>query len=360
MVFVRLGMVKPSDYEAQLTEAIVHGKSDVALYLTCVYIHNQWCNELEDVFIHMCARIGEQATLPFVTTWTLVCERLFKLIQGDEYHIVDVLTMTTMLSLLHKRVAIQNVHENSRTMKRQQVKKEILEYFPEKARLSHRGTEVFDRIITKTPADLNAFVHRILAGFMRLFELKQVHEVYQSLVYISKRRVQLPLPHTWPAPDEETAKQGDPIWLLWGMMLLYFGTSDVATNWKLFCHNFKKKHKVQRLGLLYGISFGMDVATNPLLWTPQEEHVLWKIKEVAPTLWADFLEQNQSSPATADEPESPFDYFEPRGTQARHDRSDAHAYMLPALSPVKSIEVNQRSQGKSDLRPKLTKIKKVE
>jgi hypothetical protein len=273
--------------------------------------------------------------------------------------------MTTMLSLLHKRLAIQNTMDmNSKKFKRQQVKKEILEYFPEKARLSYRGMEVFEKIIPKAPEDLNAFVHRILAGFMRLFEQKQVYEVYQSLVYLSKRRLQLPLPTAWPAPDEESAKQGDPIWLLWGMVLLYFHSPDVATNWRLFCQNFKKKHKVQRVGLLYGISFHLDVATNPLLWTPQEENTLWKVKEMAPSLWADFLQQKKEEAGESEdvEEESPLSYFEPRGhTQSQYE-VHSHEYMIPAVSsPVKSIEVSGgRNQGKADLRQKPTRIKKVE
>ena len=276
----------------RLVDAITTGKSDVALYMTCMYVHQQLHTELEDVFIQLVAQIGEQSSLPFVATWSQVCQQLWTLIESDECHIADMFALTTMISLLYKRLSV-TAATVAPTMKRQQVKKEILEYFPEKARLSYRGADVFDAIVPKSPEDLNGFVHRILAGFTRLFEQKQIHEVYQSLVYLSKRRLQLPLPTVWPAPDEETAKQGDPIWLLWGMVLLYFRTSDVATNWKLFCHNFRKKHKVQRLGLLYGISFYLDVATNVPVWTPQEEITLKKVREMAPALWADFLQQQK-------------------------------------------------------------------
>lgn len=368
---------KASELEPRLMDAIRQGQSDVALYTTCLYVHHQLHTELEDVYIRLCAQIGEQSTLPFVATWSHVCSELLKLVESDEMHIADILRMTTMISLLHKRLMVQNNDEmRNPKFKRHQVKKEIMDYFPEKARLSYRGMEVFERIIPKTPEDLNAFVHRVLAGFMRLFEQKMVHEVYQSIVYISKRRLQLPLPSAWPSPDEEIAKQGDPVWLLWGMVLLYFQSVDVATNWRLFCQNFKKKHKVQRLGLLYGISFQLDVATNPMVWTPQEEHILQKIKDMAPTLWADFLEQN--APPSDEEQEVPnvIDYFEPRGSynshapysshaphasHASYHAPSPHAYGIPSIAPTKSIEVNARNtQGKNDLRQKLTKIKKVE
>ena len=357
-------MGKHTEMESQLIDAIVHGKSDVALYLTCMYLHEKLHTELEDVFIQLCAQIGEKSSLPFVATWQHVCKKLWDLIESDECHISDVMIMTTMLSLLYKRLEIQNAEE-SKKFKRQQVKKEILEYFPEKARLSYRGMEVFEKIIPKAPEDLNAFVHRILAGFMRLFEQKQVHEVFQSLVYLSKRRLQLPLPTTWPAPEEEIAKQGDPIWLLWGMILLYFNSSDVATNWRLFCQNFKKKHKGQRLGLLYGISFHLDVATNPLIWTPQEENTLWKVTEMAPSLWADFLQhkKDESVEDAESEGEDLLTYFEPRGTQRQYE-AHTHEYMIPPVSTssaTKSIEVlGNRNSGKADLRQKLTRIKKVE
>lgn len=354
-------MGKHAEMESQLVDAIRHGQSDVALYTTCLFVHQELHTELENVFIQLCAQIGEQSTIPFVATWSHVCVELLKLVESDEMHISDVLRMTTMISLLHNRLAIQNTDERNKKFKRHQVKKEIMEYFPEKARLSYRGVEVFDRIVPKAPEDLNAFVHRVLAGFTRLLEQKMVHEVYQSLVYISKKRIQLPLPTTWPAPDEEHAKQGDPIWLLWGMVLLYFRSAEVATNWKLFCQNFKKKHKVQRAGLLYGLSFHLDVATNQLIWTPQEERVLQKINDIAPTLWADFLEHN--APQDDEQPEeSLMDYFEPRRTHTNTSITATYACATPTIAPVKSIEVlgNSRSQGKSDLRPKLTKIKKIE
>lgn len=345
--------------ETNLIDAVIAGKSDIALYMTCMYLHKQLHTELEDIFIQLIARVGERTSLPFVATWSHVCQELWKLIESDECHISDVFTITTMISLLYKRLSV-NAASTAPTVKRQQVKKEILEYFPEKARLSYRGAEVFDPIVPKAPEELNAFVHRILAGFMRLFEQRQVHEVYQSLVYLSKRRLQLPLPSTWPAPDEEIAKQGDPIWLLWGMVLLYFRTADVATNWRLFCQHFKKKHKVQRIGLLYGLSFHLDVATNVPLWTPQEEITLRKIKEMAPSLWADFLEQQKEDDMEEVVEESPLAFFEPRGTHIQHE-VHPHTYMIPSISPVKSIEVTGKGvQGKSDLRERTTRIKKVE
>lgn len=343
--------------EDDLVNAIIQGKSDHALYLTCQFIHNGLHTEIENVFIEVSSRVGMYSLMPYVATWNIINTQLQELIDSDEFDITNVLKMTTMLSLLHQRLYILADGKEVRQTQAK-LRKEVLDYFPENARLTSRGADLFSHIIPETP-DLNAFVHRILSGFLHLFEKKKAHELYTCLTYLSKRQINIPLPNTWPAPDEQNAKTGDPIWLLWGMILLYFNNQNVATNWKLFCCNWRKKFKSKRTGLLIGIAHTFSEQRNDLVWSKHDEHVLENVHKLASELWLEFVRH-----AKADDYEETFsssesnimDYFEPRG-EAR-PCPDTHAFLI-STPAKKFIDISGKST-KIDLRQKTTKIKKLD
>lgn len=339
------------DEASELVNAIITGKNDISLYLTCFLVYKERHEELENVFIQVTSLIGEHEYMPFVATWTEVNSRILAFIQNEEIHITDALVITSMLLLLHRRLSSPD-----KKTTHGKLRKQVLDYFPENARLSYKGSEMFDGLICKEPKELHDFQHRLLAGFSRLLEQKMADELRISLVYLSKRKLQLSLPNVWPAPDEESAKQGDPIWLLWGMLFIYFQNDFVTTNFQLFCSNWKKKWKTKRLGLLHGIAYLMQKDSHVLVWSKHEETVLVKIREMAPELWQDCLSQWKET--TQEEPQvNLLDNFEPRCYRP-HDVYTYDPPKEPRNTVSKTIDIQRRD--KLDLRQKITKIKKVD
>ena len=276
---------KRADAEA-LVQAILRGESDNALYWTCMCLRSANHHLVEDAWIELSARIGAKQVMPFRDTWMSVNRALLQLINEDSMHISDALQMTGMLFILFHR---QNTNQDQ-TKHFSTLRKEILDYFPEGASLSHRGQLQMARILPNPGSPTYPFVQRVLAGFGKLIDQQDSVNVHRALEYISRKKLQLPLPHVWPAPTTELADKGDPLWFLWGGMLLFLpGNENVDVLWNLYQHQWKPSTKTQRAGLLWGVAHLLQQGVG-YVWSKEEAAILEKVGKMAPDLWASINE----------------------------------------------------------------------
>lgn len=82
----------------------------------------------------------------------------------------------------------------------------------------------------------------------------------------------------------------DSIWFLWGLISVLFNNEEIDMVYYLFSHEYKKKIKQQRIGLLWVTGLVMvyickkDVARN---WNSKEKMIISKIEEVHMELYKD-------------------------------------------------------------------------
>jgi hypothetical protein len=260
--------------------AITDNDSTQALYVTCLYVIKQQFNYLEDEWIAMSSHIGKRETMEFGRSWNDINTELSDIIDAEEFHIQRALLCTTKLMLLNQRDVDPITSERVNVLR-----ETVIGCFPDKAMLAVSGKETFAKILPNDTHDTYMFYNRILAGFSKIIANEEWENYRNGLEYISRKRLSLPLRNVWPAPTEADAEGGDPCWFLWGMVLsLYPNDKNVATHYKLFCMNWRKNVRNERIGLLWGIPYIID-NYNELIWTQNEMGIFDKVKEATSDLW---------------------------------------------------------------------------
>ena len=284
--------------------AIEDNDSTQALYITCLYILKHQFGYLEDEWISMSSYIGKKEGMSFGKTWGAVNSNILTIIEAPEFHIQTALLCTTQLMLLNQRDT-----DKQSQLHVQHLRNSVIAFFPDKALLSAQGKQTFASIIPPADHEFYAFYNRILAGFSKIIVENKYDDIRTGLEYISRKRLILPLQNIWPAPTENDAKGGDPCWLLWGMLLSIYPTNvNVATNYKLFCLNWRKSVRNERIGLLWGIPYAIDLYSD-LLWTEYELSIFDRVKEATCELWN--FAQNEHRKLTVKEEIKEDSEFEP-------------------------------------------------
>lgn len=336
-----------------LVQAILQGESDNALYWSCMCLRNKEIEQLEDAWIEVSARIGAKQVMPYRDTWIQTNRTLWNLIQSDEMHVSDVLQMTGKLYILYHKQTHSSDDKTKHVIK---LRKEIIDFFPEGATLSYRGQQQLGRIIPNPGAPSHDFVQRVLAGLSRLIEKEDTLNIHRALEYISRKKLQIPLPHVWPAPTTELADKGDPVWFLWGAMLLFFHqNSDVALLWELYTHQWKATCKGTRAGLLWGVAHMLQNGVSQV-WLREEIHILEKVAKLAPELWASVNEVEGSRELDEDvaeeEPVQDLDRFHsflPRTDPRAIARAASHVAPYQEQLRVLNIKGDKERLVRSDI-----------
>jgi hypothetical protein len=338
-----------------LITALVEGASDQALYFTCVCLRDGHIDAMEEAWIEMTAKIGAMSHMMYTRTWMDVNRTLVSLIESESYHIADALGMTTRLFLLYHR--LEKARDKTPM---QQMRRNVLEHFPEGATLTQRGFALFQKVLPPPESPAHAFCQRLLAGFSKLYDARAWKEMHSGLEYISRKKLQIPIPSTWPAPSEEEALKGEPLWFLWGMIHCMMGSySEVATLWQLFSWKWRKGHKATRLGLLWGCACVLHSEVE-FVWTKQEQAMLARVEELSVELWKHVREEG----CMEGQDDVPEDSVVTNMMATFHPRRDARSVEpepIPEPIQVKVIEVRKggRRGGDADIKGTRSKVKKV-
>jgi hypothetical protein len=275
----------------------IERNSSECLYITCQYLLNNNTDTLESEWINISSNIGKSKNLVFGKLWCNVNSDLLKLLNSDQYNVQDALLMTSKLYLLNSRI---NNNENL-VNNIKKIRNEIIDFFPDTAALAYDGIKLYRQILPQPNSEHFIFYSRILASFSRLFdafinkdEKGKDNDIRNALEYISRKKNDMPLPGTWPLDtlNNKNYSHGDPVWFLWGMMLSYFNDSKIATNFDIYCWNFKKTNKLDRIGLLWGLSYSLKNNLN-FNWTPEELNILDQVVNMSSELWQNVKETHQ-------------------------------------------------------------------
>jgi len=241
----------------------------------------------------MTSHIGKLITASHgCDTWVHINAEMYKLLESDRLSVTNALVLTAKLFLLFQKVNKLYKEETVKVLRNL-----IIDNFPEGAMLSYSGLQKFSRIIPSIDDDAYPFYNRILAGLTRLLSENEIDTLRISLEYLTRKKNKMSMPNIWPAPSIKESKKGDPVWFLWGYLLLHFDDQNIATNFNLFSWNYQG-HKVSRYGLLWGAPYLLrtNVAT---LWTKEELIIIEKVKGIAKSLWEEINSIQSSTESTS-------------------------------------------------------------
>lgn len=260
--------------------------STTGLYKTCKYLKNGQVPVLEESWILMVSHIGKYVNADVGgDTLVHITAELVKILESDSVRVPDALVMTAKLYLLWQKVKEKSSYKEETVQK---LRERIIGNYPEGAALSYQGLQKFSRIMPAMDDENYIFYNRILAGLTRLLSENEIDDIRASLEYFTRKKLKMPAPNVWPAPNMKEAKRGDPIWILWGAILLHFDEAKVATNFKLFNWNARQTvaQRNERVGLLWCLPYCIrtNVAT---IWTKEELKILERVAGIAKELWSE-------------------------------------------------------------------------
>lgn len=302
-----------------MLRALLDGDAAECLEQTCRYLRNGDTEKLEQEWIAMSALNGMHTQFHSGNTWHLVNKEILSMLETDKIRVKEALALTSKLCLLYKRAPY-----TSQLTPMKSLRTKILPFIPESAKLAYTGINTFSRLLPQPDASEFAFYSRVLASFGKLASDENPEALRLCTEYISRKKLPLKLPETYPAPSEKD--NGDPDWFLWGFYLLYYaGTSNqeiVATNWKLHSWNWSKGMKTARQGLLWGVAFCIPKSSyqTDFIWSNEEKKVLEQVDNMALELWnasehkpepmpaMDFMPRTWTSEII--EPTSPHDFLD--------------------------------------------------
>jgi hypothetical protein len=289
-----------------IIKAIRERKSEQALYETCVYLSSSNVSALEEEWIAVLSEIGMSREVQTAKElWVQCLYDVKALVDADALDVTDALVCTTKLYLLYVKTAMPHVTSLP------QLRARVIDYFPSGVKLSYKGVTMFEQIIPDdSDAELHQAAHRILSGLIKLFH---THNVLTSdaVEFIARKKLVIKCRKVWPAPTPAEASKGDSVWFTWGALLLYFVNDPyVQVAWLLFCHKYKKKDKMERLGLLVGAascctrtSLSEDIESDMIDqstvgWTKAEASIIENISDLAADLWAAHVPTGNTGAAT--------------------------------------------------------------
>jgi hypothetical protein len=299
---------------------------------------------LEDAWIELLARVGAKQVMPFKNTWVHCARSVWQNIEGEQLHVSDALQMTAKLFILCHRQTSEG-----KTTHVARLRKEIIDFFPEGATLTHRGMQQMGRIMPNEGAPTYPFVQRVLSGMGHMIDKGDTLHMHRALEYISRKKLQIPLPHVWPAPTTEIADKGEPLWFLWGAMLLFFPENEhVQLLWHLYAHQWRASVKSSRLGILWGIAHLIQDGVH-YTWTKEELGVLEKVYRMAPELWASI--QEVEGPIDGDD-----EYVDPFPSTPLGNLDVLHSFVPRGAEPKERHEPSITNDA-SSLPPRVIRLK---
>lgn len=272
------------------------------LYETGVLLKKGETDELENAWITVVCKIAEHVMGMEGQLFLDVLKSLAKVLQQPQLMIRDAFLLSVKVSFLLRRVSCHARDKLSVHKLRDKVKT----LFPEKAALSSDGLKTFAAVLPPPDkVEEYQFAQRIIAGLSKLWTEGKYEESRNCMEYLSRKKIEV-----------DVQDHGDMASFLWGVVHAFFkGDENVATTYKVFCWNQTQKHRKERMGLLWGFFYWVQVPLEnvaTLSWRDDEERVLDKIGEKYKELWSQLQEEEEPPKET-----SKIDVlyaFEPRGT----------------------------------------------
>ena len=298
-------------YNKELFDYISKGNIEKSLYATCIFlIENAKIEVLEETLLYICSHIGTLIQIKEIAKLNdiIICTRT--IIDNDKILVSDYLILITKMCILC------NIYNTSLVSKTgvipvSKLREKIIDVFNCDSKLSSNGIMKFEMIIPAPDSDAYLLSLRIISSFIRIIKIIDdiANENMDGIDLISikfKNCFDYIIRKKYSIQTRLNPNECDPIYFLWGFIeILFQHDENIHSYYLLFCNNYKKSLKSQRIGLLYGCavsiihSYKKSIAN---LWNQCELNVIYKTKEISLELLKQVKEELKSKKIIVDIP----------------------------------------------------------
>ncbi len=275
-------------YNKELFEFISKGNIEKSLYATCIFlIENAKIEILEETLISICAYIGNFIGIREIAKLNDIIISTKNLIENDNIFVEEYLILITKMCILC------NIYNSNPVSKiglipLPKLREKILDVFSEDSKLSSNGIMKFEMIIPPLDSDAYLLSLKIITSFIRIFNsLDQIiiDDKIDLIAIKFKNCFDYIIRKKYAIETKLNPNESDPIYFLWGFIEILFKHEDfIHSYYWLFCYDYKKSLKTQRLGLIFACSIAIIYSYKrniSKLWNQNEMNVIYKTKEIA-------------------------------------------------------------------------------
>ena len=280
--------------DTELFTSICNGdvKNSILLSTKIIFLQNS-IETLEQVYIDVCAYIGSFISLYDISKLIDIYAKMKSIIESDQIIIKDIYILITKMCIL---CDIYNKHPSTKCgcMTTKVLKEKIAPIFNnEDMKLSASGIMKFDGILPPHDHENYAVALRIIAIIIRTIKSSDnipidhaddlcsiANKLKYCLDYITRTKYKF--------ETKFYNIDNDNTWFLWGVFSILYNDDAVANAFILYNHEFKKKLKPKRLGILWSLAMiciyihKKDISKG---WSDKELHVIQKMDEIAIRLY---------------------------------------------------------------------------
>ena len=313
---------------------------------------------LENVYIDVCSYIGTFISLSHISKLIDVINQAKDIITDEKIVIKDIYNLITKLCII---CDIYNKHPVAKctSMSITILKSKISNIINDNdMKLSHGGIMRFEGILPPNDHENYMTALKIIAIFIKT--IKSTDDISvddrDKLVDVSNNLrlvTEFILRKKFKFETKFNATDDDNVWFLWGVYSILYKESVIDNTYLLYNHEFKKKHKVARSGLIHSLALmaiyihKKDISSG---WSTREKIVIQKIDEVAIKLYNEIRRDiMKDNPDKFEKPTEKKNIY-------NHDGLEYIINFIPEIDSQKQTNIN-KSQN---LYPKSTSSKSIE
>jgi len=275
-------------YNKELFDFICRGNIEKSLYATCIFlIENAKIEVLEETLIAICSHIGTFISIREIAKLNDIIITTKNVIENENVIVADYLILITKMCIVCN---IYNLNPVSKTgiIPIGKLREKILDVFSEDSKLNSNGIMKFEMIIPPPDSEAYLLSLKIISSFIRILNI--VNEIPNDdkidLIAIKfKNCFDYIIRKKYAIETKLNPNECDPIYFLWGFIEILFQHEEfIHTYYWLFCYDYKKSLKTQRLGLIYACSIAIIYSYKrhiSKLWNQNELNVIHKTKEIS-------------------------------------------------------------------------------
>jgi hypothetical protein len=297
-----------------LFSLISSGNVKESLLVTTRYILlNNSFDELENIFVSICAYIGTFINLYDISKLLDVYAHTKKVIESESIVVKDIYVLISKFCILCDSY---NKHSVSKcgTMTMKLLKEKVAFAFQnEDMKLSSNGIRRFDGVLPPQDNENYAIALRIIAILIKTIKLTddipyeqadKLNDIANKLRYIMDfvTRGKYKFETKFYASDNDSA------WFIWGILSILYNEPFVADAFWLYNINFKKTYKNKRIGLLWSMGLAVIYSHKKNVsqgWNEKESNIINKIDDIAINLYNEIKKKIISENPTHFETQKP-------------------------------------------------------
>ena len=316
------------DYHTELYGILKQHKLQEAIHLTGKLIYDKNIDIVQKTWIRCIASIGEYTNVCF-SKWQDTCDDIAAFITVEQFDIKDAFKITTKLCILFQN-GTQYIVVPKLTIPLLRAK--TIGFFAEDNKLSDAGIKLFQSILPN-PINEREFCLKLISGLVRLWNGKKGVAFRDAIEYLCRKDYVIESLHS-----ETDCVIATFIWDFLKILQPELTTPLYA----IYKTGYKKKDKLWRNNLLYGIHNFLIVEYSNVLWSERENTAIKHAIDMSSEFWSYIISEMKEDVVVVPDKMAIFENYRPK------IKEDVEEYGFPVIESqtIKSVSVKHKKRDK--------------